>query len=237
MNSFKDFPQNTTSKEIEFAFLTAIDSQTRVDKLNPASPHSDIKVSHVLFFDEVGLTSSNRQPLKVLNYFLDKPKIGFVGISNKVLDPARMNRAVVVWRENPGTKSLKALAAGILGFRRVLGDSGQSSVDKLLRRGIYLSKGFVKVMDNNRLKKFFGLRDFYHFLRYIQRRLTDASQVTEINKSFGFYVLMLPSLERNFNGISDLDFIFLCKMFFDQLEKGRIMLLPFEKLLHFDSTN
>jgi hypothetical protein len=217
--------QNTTSKELEAAFQTAISAQLKVDQVSASyGIINDVKLSiaRVLFFDEVGLTSSNRQPLKVLHFYLDKPQIGFVGVSNKILDPARMNRAIVVLRENPGYKSLEFAAMEILKMKREANLTSQSIINAFKRKVVGLSKGFVILMDNEKYKKMFGLRDFYHFLRNINRRLLSGPSNLD-----DLYSIILRSLERNFNGFLEAEFLEIARTFFGSIEDNAIKVQHF----------
>ena len=56
----------------------------------------------VLLLDEVGLAEhSPDMPLKALRAILVDPPVAVVGLSNWVLDPAKMNRAVLLMRPQP----------------------------------------------------------------------------------------------------------------------------------------
>jgi hypothetical protein len=46
----------------------------------------------VVFMDEAGLPEDAKESLKVLHYYLENSSVAFVGISNRPLDPAKMNR-------------------------------------------------------------------------------------------------------------------------------------------------
>jgi hypothetical protein len=59
-------------------------------------------------------------PLKVLHEMLTDPPIAIAGISNWVLDPAKMNRAVMLQRPDPGQGELLSTA------RAIAGDSKES---------------------------------------------------------------------------------------------------------------
>jgi len=87
----------STSKEIAAVFAQAIQRQERIDER---------KHRCVVFMDEAGLPESERESLKVLHYLLEghmsaKAKVGFVAISNHVLDAAKSNRCVMLLRQEP----------------------------------------------------------------------------------------------------------------------------------------
>jgi hypothetical protein len=58
---------------------------------------------------------------QVLHEMLVNPPIAIVGISNWVLDPAKMNRACILQRPDPGEGELSQTARAIAG---TLGDAG-----------------------------------------------------------------------------------------------------------------
>ena len=61
----------------------------------------------VLVLDEVGLAEySPDMPLKVLHGMLVNPAISIIGVSNWVLDPAKMNRCICLQRPTPSMDSL-----------------------------------------------------------------------------------------------------------------------------------
>ncbi|WAR28474.1 R213B-like protein, partial [Mya arenaria] len=80
------------------------------------------KFVSVVVLDEVGLAEdSPKMPLKTLHHLLEDgckddvnaerdTKVAFIGISNWALDPAKMNRGIVVRREVPGLDELKISA-------------------------------------------------------------------------------------------------------------------------------
>ena len=51
--------------------------------------------------DEAGLPEDSHESLKALHYFLDSPKVAFVAITNRVLDAAKTNRAISLFRPDP----------------------------------------------------------------------------------------------------------------------------------------
>ncbi|KAL3881514.1 hypothetical protein ACJMK2_027946, partial [Sinanodonta woodiana] len=155
----------------------------------------------VVVLDEVGLAEdSPRMPLKTLHPLLEdgchgdeKPKpynkVAFVGISNWALDPAKMNRGILVQREVPDLEELKNTAEGIwsakgLGFELV-----KPFIEPLAKSYLDL---FKKASD--KFREFFGLRDFYSLMKMIY------SFVEQTNKPPTWYQL-LHSIKRNFGGL------------------------------------
>nr|XP_034361931.1 E3 ubiquitin-protein ligase RNF213 [Arvicanthis niloticus] len=124
----------------------------------------------VVVLDEVGLAEdSPKMPLKTLHPLLedgcieDDPapykKVGFVGISNWALDPAKMNRGIFVSRGSPNEKELIESAEGICSSDRLVQDR---------IRGYFapFAKAYETVCQKQD-KEFFGLRDYYSLIKMI----------------------------------------------------------------------
>ena len=83
--------------------------------------------------------------------------MAFIGISNWALDPAKMNRGVMVTRGDPGLDELKLSASGIC----------SNEVNDPVRERLQdyfepLSKAYREICSNQE-RQFFGLRDFYRW--------------------------------------------------------------------------
>ena len=81
--------------------------------------------------------------------------MAFIGISNWALDPAKMNRGIMVTRGNPDTKELQLSAQGICSNRE------DDPVKKRLE-GYFepLAEAYKEICKKQK-REFFGLRDFY----------------------------------------------------------------------------
>uniref|UniRef100_A0A8C0I728 E3 ubiquitin-protein ligase RNF213 n=1 Tax=Balaenoptera musculus TaxID=9771 RepID=A0A8C0I728_BALMU len=124
----------------------------------------------VVVLDEVGLAEdSPKMPLKALHPLLedgcieDDPaphkKVGFIGISNWALDPAKMNRGIFVSRGSPNKRELIESARGIC--------SSEPLVQERIR-GYFAS--FAKAYETvckRQDKEFFGLRDYYSLIKMV----------------------------------------------------------------------
>ncbi|RWS20453.1 E3 ubiquitin-protein ligase RNF213-like protein, partial [Leptotrombidium deliense] len=108
-------------------------------------------------------------PLKALHPLLedgcieDDPaphrKVGFIGISNWALDPAKMNRGIFVSRGSPSEKELIESARGIC--------SSDSLVqDKVREYFAPFAKAYEMVCQRQN-KEFFGLRDYYSLIKMV----------------------------------------------------------------------
>ncbi|XP_014912893.1 E3 ubiquitin-protein ligase RNF213 isoform X2 [Poecilia latipinna] len=157
----------------------------------------------VVVLDEIGLAEdSPKMPLKTLHPLLeegcidDEPlphkKVGFIGISNWALDPAKMNRGIFVSRGDPDEKELIESAKGIC----------SSDVMVLERvRDFFqpFARSYLKIC-RKQGKGFFGLRDYYSLVKMIfavaktSQRKPAAEEIVKV-------------VLRNFSGRDDVDVV------------------------------
>uniref|UniRef100_A0A3B3YP08 RING-type E3 ubiquitin transferase n=1 Tax=Poecilia mexicana TaxID=48701 RepID=A0A3B3YP08_9TELE len=157
----------------------------------------------VVVLDEIGLAEdSPKMPLKTLHPLLeegcidDEPlphkKVGFIGISNWALDPAKMNRGIFVSRGDPDEKELIESAKGIC-----------SSDVMVLERVRDFFQPFARSYLNicrKQGKGFFGLRDYYSLVKMIfavaktSQRKPAAEEIVKV-------------VLRNFSGRDDVDVV------------------------------
>ncbi|XP_029383406.1 E3 ubiquitin-protein ligase rnf213-beta [Echeneis naucrates] len=126
----------------------------------------------VVVLDEIGLAEDSPQmPLKTLHPLLedgcidnDKPdphmKVGFVGISNWALDPAKMNRGIFVSRWDPSENELVETAKGIC-------SSSNDILLKITHLFQPLAKAFLSICKETSRNQFFGLRDYYSLVKML----------------------------------------------------------------------
>ena len=143
----------------------------------------------ILLLDEIGLAEhSPDMPLKVLHQLLPEEKVAVIGISNWVLDPAKMNRAILINRPDPTAADLELTGAAISNIRSSAADRGTSTVlnSTLLK---CLARAFHEVYTMQAERPFFGMRDYYSLLKLIR----------SAGGSLGWKVL-LRAICRNFGG-------------------------------------
>ncbi|XP_077022284.1 E3 ubiquitin-protein ligase RNF213 isoform X2 [Tamandua tetradactyla] len=154
----------------------------------------------VVVLDEVGLAEdSPKMPLKTLHPLLedgcidDDPAphkvVGFVGISNWALDPAKMNRGIFVSRGSPNEKELIESARGICASDMLVKDRIQ---------GYFAS--FAKAYETickSQDKEFFGLRDYYSLIKMVFA-MAKASNKEPSPQEIAHAIL------RNFSGKDDI---------------------------------
>ncbi|MEQ2259185.1 hypothetical protein XENORESO_008130 [Xenotaenia resolanae] len=123
----------------------------------------------VVVLDEIGLAEdSPKMPLKTLHPLLEegcvdeKPqphqRVGFIGISNWALDPAKMNRGIFVSRGDLSEKELIKSAEGICA-------SEKNILEKIKHLFEPFAKSYITVCKEG--KGFFGLRDFYSLIKMV----------------------------------------------------------------------
>ncbi|XP_035758684.1 E3 ubiquitin-protein ligase rnf213-alpha-like, partial [Egretta garzetta] len=154
----------------------------------------------VVLLDEIGLAEdSPDMPLKTLHPLLedgcvddDNPeaykKVGFVGISNWALDPAKMNRGLLVFRTEPSEEELVKTAKGICADQPHL-----ERIDHLFR---ILANFYCNVLKEQKTE-FFGLRDFYSLIKMIVSYTQDMKCSSQEE-------LLVKAIQRNFGGSRDI---------------------------------
>ncbi len=192
---FYQCSRRTTSKEVERTFRVAVNRQRSLQKV-------PLPVYCVVFMDEAGLPEESRESLKVLHYYLDRQEVPFVGISNYILDAAKTNRAVSLFRPKATTSSeLDELAKGCLIADGVAQASFEDSAAAFC-------EAYKNIREDQHFRGLFGLRDFVYFLNYLRHSHQGILHPT----------LILQSLERNFNGTEA--FKELCDIFFGKVCTG-----------------
>ncbi|XP_053396012.1 E3 ubiquitin-protein ligase rnf213-alpha-like [Mercenaria mercenaria] len=161
----------------------------------------------VVVLDEVGLAEDSlRMPLKTLHPLLEdgcqgdeKPekymKVAFIGISNWALDPAKMNRGIVVQREVPDLEELINSARGICTIGEDL--EKRNRMEPLIKP---MAKAYLELFTtaSKKMREFFGLRDFYSLVKMV------FSFVEKSNKTPTWHQ-MLHAIKRNFGGLDQVD--------------------------------
>ena len=87
-------------------------------------------------------------------------RVAFIGISNWALDPAKMNRGVMVTRQDPDIDELVLTARGIC--RDI--ERGENKITSLLKPLLRpLAEAYMEICRKQQTE-FFGLRDFYWYV-------------------------------------------------------------------------
>jgi ATPase family associated with various cellular activities (AAA) len=192
--------KQSTSKEIAAVFEKATQQQ---EKLDPK------KHLCFVFMDEAGLPEEDKESLKVLHYLLEghmstTSEVGFVGISNHVLDAAKSNRCVMLLRQEPDTDEMLSIAKGVLFDSREAASCVVEHVDMDGEHhdGIDFASSLCKsygtlMKQHSWFETFFGLRDFIYFLKAL--RLLASFQLPKMTISI---MSIVGAIERNFNGVA-----------------------------------
>jgi hypothetical protein len=191
--------RRSTSLEIENVFKRAV-------KRQQSHNSSKLLINCVVFMDEAGLPEESHESLKVLHYYLDDPQVSFVAITNHILDAAKSNRAISLFRPQMDEEDLSTLARGCLCADPA---NPPPQLRKIVEVIDKLCLAYVSVMENKEFKKFFGLRDFIHFVGYIRRHLGDSTELAPD--------LVLRALERNFNGVGPEEFKCIANRFLSRI--------------------
>jgi len=164
------------------------------------SQKGDQKTISVVLLDEVGLAElSPRLPLKVLHKILDEEhKHTTVGISNWCLDPAKMNRAIHLYRPSPDYNDLVKTGEGI------------ATNERLKRKLGAIAKAYQEVLKSQSIPDFWGLRDYYSLVKSLNRAM-ETSGSSNLDSS-----MLKKIILRNFGGIPEMRKKIL-QTFFDKL--------------------
>ena len=184
--------RQSTSSEIDTVFQRAISRQNKYSSAN-------LQMYCVVCIDEAGLPDERHESLKVLHYYLDNPEVSFVATSNHMLDAAKTNRAVTLFRSEMSKEDLITLAKGCFYNHCDVNPPFQLGDDTTMITQLCYAYGAL--MTKPAIKKFFGLRDFIYFIYYLRNHRRDMLSPQVI----------MEGLERNFNG-SD-HFTDICKAF------------------------
>ena len=174
----------------------------------------------VVVLEEIGLAEDTPGlPLKVLHPYLEdgtaginpddqdvKPeeRVAFIGISNWALDPAKMNRGIIVTRSSPPQEELLKSAYGIAKMIEddLIRDELSKSFDglaEMYRRICRLQEAETDSgTGNDEAREFFGLRDFYTMIKMLCWKCIDTGECPQ-PEDFRYVIL------RNFSGHSLID--------------------------------
>lgn len=162
----------------------------------------------IVFLDEGGLADQKRNALKVIHYHLDHPRVGTVICTNKMLDAAKSNRALIVAREDSSVSDeaeLVTLARGIFNLPEhatcyaAYYQSRQEDLCNILPAlctAFRASKKLPSVIESGVL---FQRRDFIHFMRHLHKKTTNVSVGDNTAVITG--PALLDAIERNLGGL------------------------------------
>ncbi|XP_026120794.1 E3 ubiquitin-protein ligase rnf213-alpha-like [Carassius auratus] len=157
----------------------------------------------VVVLDEIGLAEdSKKMPLKTLHPLLeegcidDQPephkKVGFIGISNWALDPAKMNRGIFVSRGDPDERELIETAEGICSSDPMILGRVRNDFEPFANSYLHIC--------NEQGRGFFGLRDYYSLIKMIFAVAKDSEQRNKPSAE-----QIVKAVLRNFSGKDNVD--------------------------------
>ena len=217
-SSFKnEFFKKYFSKLVVFSYQGSLSStsegvETIFKKANQAMEEFISKKKDnisMIFFDEMGLAEhSPNNPLKVIHSQLEidpdvegKPKAAFVGISNWVLDAAKMNRGLHISIPELDEEDIIITSKTIAESYNKKLVSKFSSFFENLGKTYYEYKLYLKQKHHLDGKEdFHGNRDFFHFIKYASKKISDNIN-TNIEKEKDLPLIGLNSINRNFAGL------------------------------------
>ena len=185
---------HTTSNEIKTVFSRAINRQRSHQSFN-------LPINCVVFMDEAGLPEESHESLKVLHYHLDRSEVSFVAISNHVLDAAKTNRAISLFRPEASDENLKLIAMGCFCFNS---ENALPNMNDDLNTVVKFCQPYMECMQSSQFSLLFGLRDFIQFVNYLRKKKKD-------NHAMLSSQLVMHALERNFNGTNEFEAV--CEKF------------------------
>ena len=172
--------------------------------------------------ETTGKKTGSTKPVNLTNGgkvddLLDWKRVGFIGISNWVLDPAKMNRGIFVNRSLPSVQELKDTVIGIC--------KNDEKVLRLLeeKRLINsLSSAYLNLCEKakSKTREFFGLRDFYSLIKMIYWHVKENGGNDDAQIEWSF---LEKVIKRNFGGLIDCDPIV---PFFKQFSDDKICIKP-----------
>ena len=157
------------------------------------SPLLPLKVLHPLLDDDPSFIGNLENQTKSGN----SSKIAFIGLSNWALDPAKMNRGIMVCLEDPYREEL------ILSAKAICESNLEESIHmpKLVPFIKGLVDGYFELIQAQKEMvelQYFGLRDFYSLIKMLYNICREEG--TPLNNT-----ILRHAVTRNFGGLEGLD--------------------------------
>ena len=160
-----------------------------------------------VFIDEIGLCEiSPSNPLKALHTQLEldyknqniEEKLAFIGISNWILDAAKMNRGIYLNVLNPTSNihQMKETALKITNIYDKYFSIKYKELIEKLTESIFKYNLYLEDVGAEQIN-FHGTRDFYYLIKTLTKRILDKNNNEETGVTQA-----LSSIESNYNGIS-----------------------------------
>ena len=165
--------------------INSIDEQNQINdnvinenNINKSTEKTKDDIISLVYFDEMGLAEeSPNNPLKVihseLEYDDNELKVGFVGISNWILDASKMNRTIFLGVPPLEEKDLEETAIEIGSNLDLEIFNQYKDLFTNLVKTYCKYKDDIKSSNQN---EFHGLRDFYHLIKNAMQYLIDEKK-------------------------------------------------------------
>ena len=208
--------QYSTAESISEIFEEARKQQDRMQLYSKDSS----KFVSVVVLEEVGLAEAAPNfPLKTLHPYLEdgtsgknlsmleierEKRVAFIGISNWALDPAKMNRGIMITRTPPDEDELIMTAKGIshgmmnASHRQYLCTHLFEPLSKMYSALCSAACGRVSQDQLSSCREFFGLRDFYSLIKMV-------CSICEQNNAIPTWSQLEYAIRRNFSGLANID--------------------------------
>jgi len=163
----------STSKGVENIFNKA---RSTFKSLKKEDKNKNIPL---IFFDEMGLAEhSPNNPLKVIHSELEydqnegDKKVAFIGISNWVLDAAKMNRGISISIPEPDEEDNKETSLTIAKSYDEIMTQKYKTLFENRGKAYFNYKNYLREKYNSDGKQdFHGNRDFYHLIKNLSKAL------------------------------------------------------------------
>ena len=166
-------------------------------------------------------------PLKVIHSELEydqnenEKQIAFVGISNWILDAAKMNRGITISIPEPNEDDIKKTAFTIASsYDEKITIKYKTFLDNLGLSYYNFKKYMFKKFGLVGKDEFHGNRDFYHLVKNTARNILEKVKNNSLNEET-LLECAINSIERNFSGIK-----------FDGEEKLTTSTIIYKKIFH-----
>ena len=163
-----------------------------------------------IYFDEMGLAEhSPHNPLKVIHSELEydskeeNKKVAFIGVSNWILDSAKMNRGITISIPDPNEDDIKTTSITIA--QSYLGKNIDNNIKTFFENLGSSYYNYIKFFKNNNIinkyQDFHGNRDFFHLIKYPAAKIKEAQKNNQIIDGQFLANLAIRGLGRNFGGL------------------------------------
>ncbi|XP_064635715.1 E3 ubiquitin-protein ligase RNF213-like isoform X3 [Lineus longissimus] len=123
----------------------------------------------------------------------DYKKVAFIGISNWALDPAKMNRGILVQRDVPDENELIRSAEGICSTKKQVLEDIRPLIPRMANAYLELYR-----MSFHEIREFFGLRDFYSLVKMVYAFAEKSGAALTWHQ-------LEHAVRRNFGGIENVN--------------------------------